>query len=60
VNTRQPWPPSGRWRNSTPRVPQDKDQRSIATNWLLLAKFEGEFANGLQAYAGSGTLLYTW
>ena len=24
------------------------------------SKFEGEFANGLQTYAGSGTLLYTW
>jgi uncharacterized protein with beta-barrel porin domain len=26
----------------------------------LLAKFDGEFANGSQTYAGSGTLRYTW
>jgi hypothetical protein len=29
-------------------------------NWSLLAKFDGEFANGSQLYAGSGTLRYTW
>ena len=29
-------------------------------NWSLLAKFDGEFANGDQLYAGSGTLRYTW
>jgi hypothetical protein len=26
----------------------------------LLAKFDGEFGNGSQTYAGSGTLRYTW
>ena len=26
----------------------------------LIAKFDGEFANGSQTYAGSGTLRYTW
>jgi hypothetical protein len=29
-------------------------------NWSLLAKFDGEFADGYQLYAGSGTLRYTW
>ena len=29
-------------------------------NWSLLAKFDGEFANGSQTYAGSGTVRYTW
>ncbi len=32
----------------------------LASNWTLLAKFDGEFANGSQTYAGSGTLRYTW
>ena len=32
----------------------------LASNWTLLAKFDGEFANGAQTYAGSGTLRYTW
>jgi outer membrane autotransporter protein len=26
----------------------------------LLGKFDGEFANGSQTYAGTGTLRYTW
>ena len=26
----------------------------------LLAKFDGEFADGSQTYAGSGTLRYSW
>jgi outer membrane autotransporter protein len=32
----------------------------LASNWMLLAKFEGEFARGSQTYAGTGTLRYTW
>ena len=32
----------------------------FSTNWSLLAKFEGEFGNGSQTYAGTGTLRYTW
>ena len=31
-------------------------QLFFSANWSLLAKFEGEFANGSQTYAGSGTL----
>jgi uncharacterized protein with beta-barrel porin domain len=32
----------------------------ITSQWSLLAKFDGEFAQGAQSYAGSGTLRYTW
>jgi uncharacterized protein with beta-barrel porin domain len=32
----------------------------LSPNWTLLAKFEGEFGNGSQTYAGTGTLRYTW
>ena len=32
----------------------------LTTRWTLLAKFDGEFANGSQTYAGSGTLRYVW
>ena len=32
----------------------------LASNWSLIAKFDGEFANGSQTYGGSGTLRYTW
>ena len=32
----------------------------ITPRWTLLAKFDGEFANGSQTYTGSGTLRYTW
>ena len=32
----------------------------MTTNWLLLAKFDGEFAPGSQTYAGSGTPRYSW
>jgi autotransporter-associated beta strand protein len=35
-------------------------QLFFTPNWSLLAKFDGEFANGSQLYAGSGTLRYTW
>ena len=32
----------------------------ITPRWTFLAKFDGEFANGSQTYAGSGTLRYSW
>jgi autotransporter-associated beta strand protein len=35
-------------------------QLFFAANLSLLAKFEGEFANGSQTYAGTSTLRYTW
>jgi uncharacterized protein with beta-barrel porin domain len=35
-------------------------QLFFTPNWSVLAKFDGEFANGSQLYAGSGTLRYTW
>jgi uncharacterized protein with beta-barrel porin domain len=35
-------------------------QLFLSASWSLLAKFDGEFANGSQTYAGSGTLRYTW
>jgi fibronectin-binding autotransporter adhesin len=33
---------------------------SLAPNWSLTAKFDGEFARGTQTYAGSGKVRYTW
>jgi uncharacterized protein with beta-barrel porin domain len=47
-------------------VPHDSALTSIggelflAPNWTLLAKFDGEFADGSQTYAGTGTLRYSW
>jgi uncharacterized protein with beta-barrel porin domain len=35
-------------------------QLIFTANWSLLAKFDGEFANGSQTYGGSGTLRYSW
>jgi uncharacterized protein with beta-barrel porin domain len=35
-------------------------QYFLASNWSLIAKFDGEFANGSHTYGGSGTLRYTW
>jgi hypothetical protein len=32
----------------------------ITSKWSLLAKFDGEFAQGAQSYSGSGTLRYLW
>jgi outer membrane autotransporter protein len=32
----------------------------LANGFSLLAKFDGEFADGTQVYAGRGTLRYTW
>jgi uncharacterized protein with beta-barrel porin domain len=28
--------------------------------WSLMAKFDGDFANGAQIYAGTGRLRYAW
>jgi autotransporter-associated beta strand protein len=35
-------------------------QLYLSPRWTLIAKFDGEFANGSQTYSGSGTLRYTW
>jgi outer membrane autotransporter protein len=35
-------------------------QLYLTPQWILLAKFDGEFANGSQTYGGSGTLRYAW
>ena len=32
----------------------------LASNWSVIAKFDGEFASGSQTYGGSGTLRYSW
>jgi outer membrane autotransporter protein len=32
----------------------------MTANWSLLGKFDGEFGNGAQTYAGTGTLRYSW
>ena len=32
----------------------------MTANWSLIGKFDGEFANSAQIYAGTGTLRYTW
>jgi uncharacterized protein with beta-barrel porin domain len=32
----------------------------MTANWSVLAKLDGDFGNGSQTYAGSGTLRYTW
>jgi autotransporter-associated beta strand protein len=32
----------------------------LASNWSLLAKFDGEFGNRSQTYAGSGVVRYMW
>jgi uncharacterized protein with beta-barrel porin domain len=32
----------------------------LPPNWSATAKFDGEFATGAQAYAGTGTLRYEW
>lgn len=32
----------------------------VIGNWLLSAKFDGEFAKGSYTYAGTGTLRYLW
>jgi uncharacterized protein with beta-barrel porin domain len=35
-------------------------QLFLASNWSLLAKTDGQFANGSQTFAGSATLRYAW
>jgi uncharacterized protein with beta-barrel porin domain len=35
-------------------------QLFITAQWSLLAKFDGEFAQGAQSYASSATLRYSW
>jgi uncharacterized protein with beta-barrel porin domain len=32
----------------------------LNANWSLLAKFDGEFADGSRTYGGTGTLRYAW
>jgi uncharacterized protein with beta-barrel porin domain len=32
----------------------------VTSNWMVMAKFDGEFASGAQTYAGTGTLRYSW
>jgi uncharacterized protein with beta-barrel porin domain len=32
----------------------------LTTNWSAIAKFDGEFAQTAQTYAGTGTLRYSW
>jgi outer membrane autotransporter protein len=32
----------------------------LSPNWMVMAKFDGEFASTSQTYAGTGTLRYTW
>jgi uncharacterized protein with beta-barrel porin domain len=32
----------------------------LANGVSLMAKFDGEFANGTQTYTGTGRLRYTW
>ena len=35
-------------------------QLFLSANWSVTGNFDGEFANGSQTYAGTGTLRYTW
>jgi outer membrane autotransporter protein len=35
-------------------------QLYLTPRWTLIAKFDGEFANGSQTYGGSGTLRFAW
>jgi uncharacterized protein with beta-barrel porin domain len=61
----QALPGSGFTVNGAP-IPHDSALTSagaelfLTPRWTLLAKFDGEFANGSQTYAGSGTLRYSW
>ena len=32
----------------------------LGNGWSVTAKFDGEFADRLQSYAGTGTVRYTW
>jgi len=48
------------------RIPQDSAlvsggaQLFVTSRWSLLARVEGQFADGSQTYTGSGTLRYSW
>jgi uncharacterized protein with beta-barrel porin domain len=61
----QSLPGTGFTVNGAP-IPHDTALTSVSAqlfftpNWSFLARFDGEFANGYQLYAGSGTLRYTW
>ena len=35
-------------------------QLFLSSHLSLITKFEGQFASGMQTYAGSGTLRYAW
>ena len=35
-------------------------QLRVTNNWSLVGKFDGEFANRLQSYAGTGTVRFVW
>ena len=35
-------------------------QWRFARDWTLTAKFDGEFGEGSQTYAGTGRLAYSW
>jgi uncharacterized protein with beta-barrel porin domain len=35
-------------------------QLFVTPNWSVLAKFDGELANGSQSYAGTGAVRYSW
>jgi uncharacterized protein with beta-barrel porin domain len=58
--------PSSALRVDGAPIPQDSAllsagaQLFLTPNWSVLAKFDGEFANGSQTYAGSGIVRYTW
>jgi uncharacterized protein with beta-barrel porin domain len=45
-------------RNSAPT--SASAELHITTNWTAIAKFDGEFAQTAQTYAGTGTLRYSW
>jgi uncharacterized protein with beta-barrel porin domain len=32
----------------------------MSGNWSLMARFDGEFGNGDQAYTGTARLRFTW
>ena len=58
-------PGSGFTVNGAP-IPHDSALASAGAqlwftpNWSFIAKFDGEFAQSAQTYAGSGTLRYSW
>jgi uncharacterized protein with beta-barrel porin domain len=59
-------PPGGAFTVNGAPIPHDSAlttagaQLYLTPQWTLLAKFDGEFANGSQTYGGSGTLRYAW